>query len=335
MSNILYGQSKIRLFDQWMNQLVGPFITVFTIHRPAPADGSFSGVNERLLEQCLMYAKEKKYKFASIDQVVEDALNHEVYKEPTLCFTLDDGYEDQVARLTPILLEHKASPTFFVITDFIDQKIWPWDAKLAFILWNSPLSACTVIIGSTKFTLDLSTTAKRIATRRLVIQTIKLLPPNELDNCILQIASQCQIAIPNAIPAEFAPTTWQQLRNLESQGLRVGSHTKSHVVFNSTSASQIRDELTQSQQKLKSELANPSSVFCYPLGTDKDFSHEHIQLVREAGYTSAISTISKTTSLESIRKQPFQIRRIGFPNTFEKFIRYTSWLEAIRSKFPF
>lgn len=335
MSNLSNSQPKGQFLQHWMNQLVGPFVTIFTIHRPAPKNGSFNGVDEQLLERCLHYARAKNYRFASIDELVDDALNHKSYKQPTLCFTLDDGYADQVTRLLPVLLNYKAAPSFFVITDFIDKKIWPWDAKLAYLIWNTPLQYCTISIGQRQLTLDLSTVEKRIFARRLAIQTIKLLAPNELDDAIMNIAHQCQLLLPLTIPDEFAPTTWQQLRALEAQGLHVGSHTQSHVVLNSANTAQIRNELLNSRLKLQAELESPSSVFCYPLGTRKDFSPAHMQLVQEAGYTSAISTISNTTSLHAIRKHPFQIRRIGFPNSFEKFTRYTSWLEVIRSKFPF
>lgn len=326
---------KLPTFEQTLNRLVGPFVTIFTIHRAKPSNGSFSGLDESLLERCLDYATKKDYAFASIDQIVEDAIKGNISQQPTLCFTLDDGYADQTERLIPLLLNHKTSPTLFVITDFIDQQMWPWDAKLTYLIWNTPLQSCTLNIGNTTLEIDLSTAEKRILARRQVIQTVKWLDPDHHIEAINTIAQACQLEIPTTAPNEFKATTWQQLRDLETQGLRIGSHTQSHIVFNSSNDALIQNELQGSRIKLQTELNSPSTVFCYPLGTQQDFSPRHTQLVKAAGYTSAITTISNITTLADIRKDPFQIQRIGFPNSFEKFVRYTSWREVIRGKLPF
>jgi peptidoglycan/xylan/chitin deacetylase (PgdA/CDA1 family) len=322
-------------FEQTLNRLVGPFVTIFTIHRAQPSNSAYSGLDEQLLERCLDYATKKNYAFASIDQIVEDALKGNTSQQPTLCFTLDDGYVDQAERLLPLLLDYKTSPTLFVITDFIDRKMWPWDAKITHLIWNTPLQFCALTIGNTKLEIDLSTPEKRVIARRQVIQAVKRFDPGGHAETIEAIADACQLTLPSTIPKEFTAVTWQQLRDLETQGLRVGSHTRSHIVFNSSSDELIQNELQESRLTLQTELSSPSSVFCYPLGTRQDFSPRHTQLVKAAGYTSAISTISNITTFADIRKDPFQIQRIGFPNTFEKFVRYTSWREVIRGKLPF
>lgn len=326
---------KQPILSRLLSRFMESFVTVFTIHRPHPQNGAFSGVSEDHLLRCLDYATKKNYRFASIDQLVDDALNNNMLAQPTICFTLDDGYADQATRLVPPLIDYKASPTLFVITDFIDQKTWPWDAKLTYLLWNIPRVSHTVRVGNENLTLDLSSKEKRIAARRSLIKKVKWLSPEQLSECIDSIEAIYQPNNVTLIPDEFAPATWQQLRELELKGVRIGSHTKSHMVFNSATDAVIENELQQSFFRLKTELSSPSSVFCYPLGSQQDFSSHHIQLVKNAGYRAAVSTISNITNMTEIRKHPFQIQRIGFPNSFETFVRYTSWREAIRSKLPF
>lgn len=330
-----YSHHKGSVLEQFMTKLAGSFVTIFTIHRPTPNSGAYNGLDEQLLEQCLRYAKQKDYQFLSIDRIVEDAIKGVEYEQPTICFTLDDGYSDQATRLLPLLLAEKTAPTLFVITDFIDQQLWPWDAKLTYLIWTTPLQSIQFVVGSQTLVFDLSSTSKRVTARREAIQTVKLLDPALHVKTILDIATACQLDVPELPPKEFEPISWQTLRELEIQGVRIGSHSQSHLIFNSASDAAIRGELKHSKQRLSEELQNPSSVFCYPLGTRKDFSASHIELVKEAGFTSAITTISNVTTLDSIQSNPFQIQRIAFPSTFEKFVRYTSWKEALRSKLPF
>lgn len=335
MSNTLPAVNPHSALTRLMHKLLGSFVTIFTIHRPTPVSGAYNGLDEQLLEQCLAYATKKNYRFIALDTLIAEALANNSKPQPTICFTLDDGYTDQAERLLPLLLHYKAAPSLFVITDFIDNKLWPWDAKLTYALWHSPLSRVELRIGLQHLSLDLSSTEKRMAARRTAMQALKQLDPALHTETLLAIAASCKISLPLLPPEEFSPVSWHSLRKLEAQGVRIGSHSQSHLIFNSASDSTIRAELMHSKQRLAAELQNPSSVFCYPLGMRQDFSERHIPLVQAAGYCAAISTISNVTNTTAIRNAPFQIQRIAFPNNFEKFVRYTSWKEALRSKLPF
>ncbi|RYZ79008.1 MAG: hypothetical protein EOO68_39555, partial [Moraxellaceae bacterium] len=247
MSNFSHESHKTSLMEHWMNNLVGSFVTIFTLHRSNPKSGAYSGVDEQMLERCLRYASDKGYEFVSIDQLIEDAFAGKSYKQPAICFTLDDGYADQANRLLPMLLKYNASPSLFVITDFLDQKMWPWDAKLTYLIWNTPLQFITINIGQQKLVLDLSSQSKRIMARRKVIQAVKALESSLQVDSIFTVAENCQLVIPKDAPDDFTPVTWDHLRSLEKQGLRVGSHTKSHLVFNSASPSLVTHELMHSK----------------------------------------------------------------------------------------
>lgn len=326
---------KVPLLDQWMNRCFGPFVTIFTIHRASPSNNAYKGLDEALLEQCLEYATQKGYRFASVDQLVLEAMSGSFVKHPTICFTLDDGYDDQVTRLLPILLRYKTSPTLFVITDFIDGKMWPWDAKIGHLLWNTQKQSVALLIDSQQLSLDLNSVDKRKLARRQLNNALNLLDSEQQAKYIAMLADMCELPITESAPEQFMPTTWQALRELESSGLRVGSHTQTHLVLSAASDERIATELTNSKARLATELHNPSCVFCYPLGTKIDFTLSNIQLIKDAGYSAAVTTVANVTNMKSIQNYPFQIQRIGIPNSFEKFVRYISWKEALRSKLPF
>lgn len=327
--------SKTPFLDHWMNKVLGPFVTIFTIHRASPENKAYGGLDEKLLEQCLAYATQKGYRFASVDQLVEEALSGQPIRQPTISFTLDDGYDDQVTRLLPILLRHRASPTLFVITDFLDGKTWPWDAKINHLIWNTRKEAINLSIGSHQLSLDLGSAENRKIARRQLNREFNPLNSEEQAHYLRVLAERCELPITESAPQQFMPTSWQALRDLEASGLRVGSHTQTHLVLSAASNETISNELVNSKARLSQELQNPSSVFCYPLGTKTDFNLSNIQLIQNAGYRSAVTTVANVTSIMSIKRNPYQIQRIGIPSSFEKFVRYISWKEALRSKLPF
>lgn len=333
MSKLLLQAMTSKSVDRLMTKVMGPFVTIYTLHRPTSVDQSFHGIDEYLLEQCLQYALERDYIFASIDELVAAAQSGKRLSKPTLCFTLDDGYADQVERLIPVLLKYQAKPTLFTITDFIDRLDWPWDAKLAYMVWSSPFSQINFEFRGQEIALDCNTPARRLVARRAMSLFGKTLDKNGLRDFLQVLQNACAITPPEQAPGNYVPATWSQLRDLENQGLRVGAHTRSHHVLSALKNEQVLQELRESKARIAAEMKNPSQVFCYPSGMAKDFSaSEHPSLVEEVGFSAAVTTISKPTNLAAIANNPYLIDRIGFPDSLERFKRYSSWVEVLRNK---
>lgn len=332
MNHLLLQAMTNKYVDRWMTKLVGPFVTIYTLHRPNPANHSFHGIDEALLDRSLQFAVERGYRFASIDELVEAAVKRQELTHPTLCFTLDDGYADQLTRLVPVLLKYQAKPTLFTITDFVDRIDWPWDAKVSYIIWHTPHTHFTIESNGKSLELNCSSAGHRVNARRALCHHAKKLNRKALHDFLQQLQTVCDVEIPAQAPEDYAPATWEALREYEQQGLRIGAHSRSHLVLSALSDEEILEELTYSKRRVETELANPSRVFCYPSGTARDFSVAHPRLVEQVGFSSAITTISKPTNLNVIRNNLYQIDRIGFPETFDKFVRYSSWIEVLRNK---
>jgi peptidoglycan/xylan/chitin deacetylase (PgdA/CDA1 family) len=334
MDKFLVGLLQFKTLNRYIHQFLGHHVAIFMIHRASSKDGSYQGLSPELLEQCLIYAKNHHYEFASIDEIVSNANNGVTPKKPTLCFTLDDGFSDQVDELVPILLKHNAKPTIFVLADFLDNVDWPWDYKIAYMINHSSSLSTGFIYKGKPLALDLSSAQGKIASKRTLIKHAKYyVPGQELADFMAVIVQELAVSPPAAAPENYKPTCWEKLRHYEKQGLNVGSHARTHRVFSSLPIGDIRQELVHAKNRLNAELAAPSLTFCYPSGTEKDYFQAHAELVRELGYTAAVSANPGNTSLTAIKQNPYHITRYGFPNTLARFARYSSWLEVLRDKF--
>ncbi len=81
--------------------------------------------------------------------------------------------------------------------------------------------------------------------------------------------------------------TWDEIRALEREGLRFGSHTAGHAPLGALSAGEIRRELEASRRTLHERLAYPSETIAYPYG-DTD---EVVELLaRRGGYRFGFTT---------------------------------------------
>lgn len=318
--------------NRLMSSLLGQYVTIYMLHRPQSPDGAFEGISPAQLEEAIIYAKNAGFRFASIDELVSDALAGKQQQQPILCFTLDDGYQDQLDELVPVLLKHDCKPTLFVIADMVNGDEWPWDAKLAYAIWNTPHSSLTLDIEGHEQTFTLTGSEQRIDARRKLTAFAKRLSSVKLAEFLQHVLPKLDIDL-SSPPIRYRPATWQSLNDAEQKGLKIGSHGCSHRVFSALSDAQIQSELDRANMLLNQHLRSPSRVFCYPSGKAADFSDGHSRLLITQGYIGSLNSIAGNPSFNNIQTHPFNIHRHSFPNTLHTFIRYSSWLEYLRSKF--
>jgi peptidoglycan/xylan/chitin deacetylase (PgdA/CDA1 family) len=93
-----------------------------------------------------------------------------------------------------------------------------------------------------------------------------------------------------------------QLRQWVDGGQEVGAHTRHHADLTQIGAVMARDEIFKSKEELEEVIGQPVTQFCYPYGT---FSDEHAELVREAGFSCATTTVrSRCLTHEDFMKLP-------------------------------
>jgi peptidoglycan/xylan/chitin deacetylase (PgdA/CDA1 family) len=187
MGGIFYRALASQRITRLMNSVVGHYATIYMIHRPRPLDGAYEGVSPALLEQCILYAKSAGFEFASVDDVIEKALAKQKPARPTLCFTLDDGYQDQLDQLVPVLLKHDCKPTLFTIADMVDGVDWPWDSKISDAVWHAQQQQLNFSFRDQQFALDVSSADAKRRSRRELTRFGKRLPADQLNEYVIAL----------------------------------------------------------------------------------------------------------------------------------------------------
>lgn len=80
---------------------------------------------------------------------------------------------------------------------------------------------------------------------------------------------------------KFHHCTWDQLKNLVSEGWEIGSHTVTHRNLNALSNNEIWNELKISKDILENQIQKLVNVISYPFGK---FDERILELVEKAGY---------------------------------------------------
>jgi peptidoglycan/xylan/chitin deacetylase (PgdA/CDA1 family) len=109
------------------------------------------------------------------------------------------------------------------------------------------------------------------------------------------------------LPRQPGWMSWDQLRELASQGFDIGSHTDTHVDLGTADEQTARLELETSKRKLHEQLGRPVRLFAYPFGGRNNISESARELVREAGFTCCISCFG---GANVSTPNPFDLKRI-------------------------
>jgi len=86
---------------------------------------------------------------------------------------------------------------------------------------------------------------------------------------------------------------WEQIREMEQEGIRFGSHSRSHADLTALAEGELLEELEGSWKDLKGHLSHPLPAFCYPFGL---FDEAVEKAAKRAGYRAAFSLEIKQNS---------------------------------------
>jgi len=108
--------------------------------------------------------------------------------------------------------------------------------------------------------------------------------------------------------------TWSEVRELQRQGIRFGSHTVTHPDLRSLGPEQIEYELGYSKEFIEDKLGAPVDSFAYPFAfpeEDTDFARFVTDALRNHGYENGVSTIIGRSHSQS---NPFLLPRLPVNN---------------------
>ncbi len=106
--------------------------------------------------------------------------------------------------------------------------------------------------------------------------------------------------------------SWEELEKLASAGIEIGAHTMTHRRLSDLSEAEQRDEIAESRRLIADRLSAEVTAFAYPFGTAADYTDTTVRLVREAGFSYAVSNRYGPNLLEA---SPWTLRRIWIDET--------------------
>ncbi|HET7763745.1 MAG TPA: polysaccharide deacetylase family protein [Burkholderiales bacterium] len=200
------------------------------------------------------------------------------------CVTFDDGYADNASVALPLLRRHSVPATFFVSTGFLDGgRMWN-DSVIETVRSARGDALDARCVGLDE--LPISTPALRRRAIEKLLGTLKYLPPEERQRRVDRLASESS----GALPSDLMMTA-DQVRQLHANGMEIGGHTVTHPILSALDPARAGREIEDGKRRLEQITRSPVRVFAYPNGKPgRDYSREHVGMVRELGFEAAVST---------------------------------------------
>jgi peptidoglycan/xylan/chitin deacetylase (PgdA/CDA1 family) len=278
-----------------------PGLRIVTYHR-FPAD-SLDGLEQ----QCRHL---RRYYFpVSMAQVAESFETGRPLPPNAIAITVDDGYRD-FERAAPIFRAAEISATVFLVTGFLDRKLWLWWDPLDYALRHTRSSD----VRADGQMFPIATPEQRTVAFDSIVARAKSIPNSQRIQFIDDLVQQLQVVLPEQPPADYAALGWDQVRELRRHGFEFGAHSATHPILSRLSTSdELEREIVESRDRIAQELGEPVRHFCYPNGQPEDWNENTVKAVSSAGFATASTTVK---GLNRRVESPYRLQRLSVDPTF-------------------
>jgi peptidoglycan/xylan/chitin deacetylase (PgdA/CDA1 family) len=212
---------------------------------------------------------------------------------PAAAVTFDDGYSDVYHNAFPLLMKKGIPATVFVVTGLVGTQQMHIHDKLYLLL----KSAFSNARQTSRQVVELLRNADILTPK---MEMIGRMQPNPfvVMAALLDDAPQTQVnrmihvldarfGLEDGRSHGFSSLSWEMLEEMQSAGMTIGSHTRTHALLTNESRANVIDEATRSRRDLEERLCVKVKHFAYP---DGRHNADVTAAVAGAGYRFAYGT---------------------------------------------
>lgn len=261
---------------------------------------------------------EKHYKVISPGDYNEFLRGNAEIRGKACILTFDDGLKDHYSNVFPELKKRGLRAGFFPMTQPLEEKVVPAVQKAHFLLARLGTKDF-----ASEFNKELRERFPRLVRQFFVDGKNKRQVKHRWDDALTSnlkynIAIMPQKPKSELLNAIFARhfedeacfctglyMSWEEMREMEEQGMEFGGHTHSHPTLASLGMEEQEGEIAESTRMLRKKLGGKVNCFSYPYGS---FNSDTIEILKGNGYEMAITTDVGVNKGRDIG--PLKIKRI-------------------------
>lgn len=264
--------------------------SILMLHRVNSGNCSPLGVNSSLavtpdfLDSMLVDLKRRGIPVVSLDEMLESIRDGRPRNVVTI--TADDGYLDNYTEALPVFEAHGAPFTIYITPGLSSGEIEPWWEILEEMVAGRDVVYLPTASGLIAIECA-GMEEKRAAFCRLKTHLTSEIAEEDQQEVLRRMGGASYE--PEQHPRRFMD--WHEIRRLIAHPLAtVGAHTIHHYNLRRLSADAALREMTGSAAILEIETGVRPRHFAFPYGFAAAVGPREVELAREAGFDSAVTT---------------------------------------------
>jgi peptidoglycan/xylan/chitin deacetylase (PgdA/CDA1 family) len=305
---------------------------IFTLHHVRPArDHSFRpnahlSVTPEFLDKAIAEAKRAgltPVHLGDLPALLADPKETRKF----VCFTLDDGYRNNLEFAAPVFRKHGAPFTVFVTPGFVNRNRTMWWETLEALVRKADGFSFDFGQGPEKLACK-STDSKTTVFERIA----EFMQSADEDPAVAQIdrlAAEHGIDPLKIVEDEIMTRAELDLLLIDPLA-SLGAHTMTHPNLARVCVERLWEEMRQSAEIVSGYAGRRVTTFSYPYGADWAVSERETKTARELGFEVAVTTRPGVLKAESLGA-PTALNRVSLNGYYQK----PGYVRALISGLPF
>ena len=245
-------------------------------------------VTPEFLDQAVCALKRWKYDIVGIDEVCRRAVTMPGARR-FVCLTFDGASKDVINAAYPVLARHRVPFTVYVPTAFPDGLGEAWWLALEQIIARESRLSLMIARDDRHFTIR--TASEKYELHAFLSNWLRSLEPADLSIAINDLCKRYSVDL--AALSREAFMDWADLAKLSADpNVTIGSATVNYAVLSKLKDAAAWREMSMGRAVGEAALHRAIRHFAYPFGDRDAWRRAHLVMAQEAGFESAVSTIS-------------------------------------------
>jgi peptidoglycan/xylan/chitin deacetylase (PgdA/CDA1 family) len=244
-------------------------------------------ITPQFLDRTIRALKRWKFDIITMDEVCRRAVTLPKPR-PFVCLTFDGGYKDVITSAYPVLAKHRVPFTVYLPTAFPDGlgEMW-WLALEEMIARESRIS---LVIDRKERHFTTRQTQEKYETFEFLVSWMRTLAPPDLSFAIHDLCKRYSVDL--ATLSRGASMDWDDLAKLTADPMvTMGSATVNYPVLSNFGQADARREIAMGKAVAETAFHRGLRHFAYPFGDRDSWRRQHLEMVQETGFASAVSSI--------------------------------------------
>ena len=308
---MLYPTGRMGAMRQWNRH----GFRILMYHRFSADDSS--ELQDSLSRQCAHLTS--RYTLVSLTEIARSLSGGPPLPPNALTVTVDDGYRDFRRNAYPVFRAHNIPMTVFLVSGFVDHKIWLWWDQIRYSLEHTQTRffRLTLYPGQPPTSFTLETWEQRQEAAMLLIEAAKKVDNNLRLSLLQRLAELLAVELPAIPPPAMAPMDWAEIQFLAANNVEFGAHTQTHPILSRLQdPAELTAEIGHSKKRIEDMLQRPVQHFCYPNGQREDVHPLSYKILEQNRFQTAV-TAERGVNFRGVH--PFWLRRIGVDPLMSRF----------------